>query len=114
MIPTMDTTQIIGLAGAFFTTAANIPQTYKIIREKSTDGVSSTTYALLLLGTGLWVIYGVLKPDWPVIIANTISMLTSILILILNFTSQKVIETIHETIIPEKIKQEVKEPSREN
>ncbi len=104
----MDATQIIGLLAAIFTTAANIPQTYMIIREKSTKHVSSLTYGILLTGTALWLVYGIIKLDWPIIITNGISTVTSALILFLNFTSQKTINTIHETVIPEKIKREVK------
>lgn len=105
----METSQIIGLLAAIFTTAANIPQTYIIIRERSTEHVSSLTYTILSLGTGLWVVYGILKADWPIIITNGISTLTSLLILILNFTSQRVINKVHKSMIPKKIQQEVKQ-----
>ena len=104
----MDTTQIIGLLAAFLTTAANIPQTYIIIRERSTKHVSKATYAMLLSGTALWVAYGILESDWPIIIANGISSLTSILILWLSVTSKKVMNDIHHKVIPEKVQQEVK------
>lgn len=104
----MDTIQIIGLLAAFFTTVANIPQAYIIIREKSTKDISVATYVMLFIGTSLWVAYGIIKEDWPIIVANGISTFTSIIILFLNFTSQKVINDIHEKVIPEKIKKEVK------
>lgn len=104
----MDTTQVLGLLAAVFTTAANIPQTYVIIREKSARNISVATYSLLLLGVLLWFVYGILKSDWPIIIANGISSLTSIIILILNFSTQKTINKIHEKVIPGTIKKEMK------
>ncbi|UPT71904.1 MAG: SemiSWEET transporter [Flavobacterium sp. JAD_PAG50586_2] len=104
----MDTTQLLGLLAAGFTTAANIPQTYVIIREKSARNISAVTYSLLLLGVLLWVVYGILKSDWPIIIANGISSLTSIMILILNFSTQKTINKIHDKVIPETVKKEMK------
>jgi MtN3 and saliva related transmembrane protein len=104
----METIKIIGYLAAGFTTAANIPQTYIIIREKSTEHVSVTTYSLLLLGTALWVIYGVVQLDWPIIIANGISVLTSLVILILNFMSQRTINKIHKSVLPQSIKDEAK------
>lgn len=104
----MDTTQLLGLLAAVFTTAANIPQTYVIIREKSARNISVVTYSLLLLGVLLWVVYGILKSDWPIIIANGISSLTSIMILILNFSSQKTMNKIHEKVIPANVKKEMK------
>lgn len=105
----MDTTQVLGLLAAGFTTAANIPQTYVIIREKSARNISVATYSLLLLGTLLWIVYGAFKSDWPIIIANGISSLTSIIILILNFSSPKTINKIHQTVIPKSQKRNEKD-----
>lgn len=105
----MNYINLLGTVVAILTTLANIPQTYKIIKEKSTEGVSAYTYTMLLIGTGLWAIYGAFNNDWPVILANGITALTCLIILILNFTSPKVIEIVHETILPEEIKKEVRE-----
>ncbi len=100
----MDYAQIAGILAAIFTTAANIPQTYKIIKEKNTEGVSTYTYAILMTGTLCWVIYGVLKSDWPIIIANGITVATCIVILMLNFTSKRVIKNIHDKVMPDNLK----------
>ena len=104
----MDYTNFIGTTAAILTTAANVPQTYKIIKEKNTVGISAYTYSMLLVGTLLWVTYGILNTDLPVILANGVTAITCIIILILNFTSPKVIEIIHETVLPEEIKKEVR------
>lgn len=104
----MNTTETIGILAAVFTTIANIPQTYIIIRDKSTSHISATTYGILFLGTALWVVYGIIKEDWPIIIANSISTLISMIILMLNFTSQKIINKVHKTVLPQSIKDEVK------
>jgi len=65
--------QLLGLAAAVFTTAANIPQTIKVIKTKSTKSLSAATYAMLFVGMLLWVIYGVLREDVPIILANSIA-----------------------------------------
>jgi len=101
-------TYTIGILAALFTTAANIPQTYVIIREQSTEHVSVTTYFILLTGTLLWLSYGIMKEDWPLILTNAFTSLTSITIIILNFSSKKVIAKIHQAILPKKIKKEAK------
>jgi MtN3 and saliva related transmembrane protein len=108
----MDAIEIIGYLAAAFTTAANIPQTYIIIREKSTEHISVITYGMLFLGTALWVTYGIIKLDWPIVIANGISALSSLVIILLNFTSQKTINKIHKSVIPESIKKEIKASSK--
>lgn len=108
----MDYVQLIGLGAAVFTTLANIPQTYKIIRDKNTEGVSTITYAVLLVGNALWVTYGILKTDWPIIIANSITVVTCLIILVLNFTSKKFISVIHETVLPEGVKKEARKKNK--
>jgi MtN3 and saliva related transmembrane protein len=105
-------TETIGILAAVFTTAANIPQAYVIIREKSTEHISATTYFILLTGTLLWVTYGILKEDWPLILTNAVTSITSILIIILNFSSKKVIGKIHNAVLPEKIKKEAKKANQ--
>lgn len=101
----METVQIIGTLAAVLTTIANIPQTYKIIKKKSTEGLSAITYFVLLGGTLLWVIYGIMKEDWPLIGANGISSLISITVLVLYYISDKKIEEIHEKVLPESEKE---------
>ncbi|PKB17601.1 SemiSWEET family sugar transporter [Flavobacterium sp. 5] len=101
-------TYTIGILAALFTTAANIPQTYTIIKEQSTEHVSVTTYFILLTGTLLWATYGILKEDWPLILTNAFTSITSITIIILNYSSKKVIGKIHRAVLPEKIKKEAK------
>lgn len=100
----MDAIQIVGLFAAALTTAANLPQAYIIIREKSTQHISSVTYSLLLLGTGCWAAYGIAKSDWPILIANAISVLTCTVILVLKFTSKKVMDKVNESVLPKGIK----------
>lgn len=102
----MDYITIIGLAAATCITFANIPQTYKIIKEKDTKNISATTYTLLLIGNGLWLSYGILNKDWPIIIGNSISVVTCFVILLLNFLPQKSIISIHKKVIPKKIRKE--------
>lgn len=69
----MDFVQIIGLLAAVLITGANIPQTIKIIKTRSTKSISAATYTMLFFGGISWVIYGILRNDIPIILANAIS-----------------------------------------
>lgn len=69
----MDYVQLLGLAAAVFITGANIPQTIKVIKTGSTKSLSSTTYGMLFIGGILWVIYGFMRNDIPIILANVIA-----------------------------------------
>lgn len=95
----MDYIQIIGYAAAILNAAANFPQTYKIIKAKSTDNISVNTYLFLTAGCGLWVVYGILKKDLPLIIANSISTFICIIILVLKSLSKKQLIKLNEKIV---------------
>jgi MtN3 and saliva related transmembrane protein len=65
---------VIGLAAAVCTTAANLPQLKKAWTTGQTDDISLKMLLLLACGLGLWVVYGVLKKDVVIILANAISL----------------------------------------
>ncbi|HEU0137012.1 MAG TPA: SemiSWEET transporter [Flavobacterium sp.] len=96
----MDWIQILGFAAAFFTTAANIPQAYKIIKTRSTKDISTMTYSLLFTGLVLWLVYGIAKGDLPIILANAIAASIAGIILILKHTSKKVLDNLNDKLTP--------------
>ena len=74
-------TQTIGYAAAFGTTISFLPQAVKTIRTKDTSGISLLMYTCFTLGTLLWLIYGVLSGQYPVVMANAITFLFAVTIL---------------------------------
>ena len=83
----MDIVIIIGLVAAICTTVSFIPQVIRIIRTKHIEDLSLGMYLVLTIGIFLWLVYGILIKDSPVIIANAISLLftSTILILIIKY-----------------------------
>jgi MtN3 and saliva related transmembrane protein len=77
----MDTTTLIGLVSAFFTTGAYVPQAIKTWRTRRTGDLSLSMFSMVFLGTVGWLVYGLLKDDLPIILANTITLGTSFVIL---------------------------------
>jgi MtN3 and saliva related transmembrane protein len=75
--------KLIGFIAAFCTTVAFLPQVIRTIRTKNTIGISLGMYSLLVLGVALWLAYGILIDDLPVIIANAITLVLASIILIL-------------------------------
>ena len=74
--------EIIGLSAAFLTTSAFIPQVYKIYKEKNAVGISLTMYIILFIGVILWFVYGVLIGSLSIIIANGVTALLQLIIII--------------------------------
>jgi len=66
--------QIIGLIAGMLTTGSQIPQAYKIHRSGSTGDLSRLWILILMAGTIVWLIYGIMISDLPLIIWNTISI----------------------------------------
>jgi MtN3 and saliva related transmembrane protein len=79
----METIEIVGLIAATLTTAAFVPQVYKVFKSKSTADISLTMYMVLFIGLMLWLLYGVQKESLPIILANTITGLLVAAVIIL-------------------------------
>lgn len=80
---TMNATDWIGSAAATLTTTAFIPQAWKIWHTKHTADISLGMYALFTLGVALWLAYGILLASWPIIIANSITLLLAGAVLVM-------------------------------
>lgn len=66
---------LVGFAAAFCTTVSYIPQVKKCWQTGSTGDLSLKMLLILATGIGLWVLYGVLKGDMVIILANSLSLL---------------------------------------
>ena len=75
--------EIIGYIGALLTTAAFFPQTWKVIRTRDTHSISLAMYVLFTAGICFWLVYGVLIESIPLLIANTITLVLSSVILVM-------------------------------
>jgi MtN3 and saliva related transmembrane protein len=73
----MDTTTVLGLVAGFLTTIAFVPQVTKIWKEKSARDVSLPTFLAFSLGVALWMTYGILKSEPPIIIWNAVTLALS-------------------------------------
>ena len=74
--------EIVGYFAAILTTIAFIPQLIKTLKTKRADDVSLITLIMFLTGVFLWIIYGFRINSTPILIANTITFLLNLLILI--------------------------------
>ena len=72
----MSTTLItaIGFAAEALTTLAFLPQAVKSWRSRSTSDVSLGMALLLVTGIVLWLAYGLLRGDLPIIAANAVTL----------------------------------------
>jgi MtN3 and saliva related transmembrane protein len=77
----MDKLTILGLVAGACTTFSFVPQLLKIWRSKSTHDISLAMYAVISTGVMLWLIYGLIVDDLPIIIANAVALFFTVGIL---------------------------------
>lgn len=78
----MNWTQVVGTVAGILTAVSMVPQLIKIIRKKEAEDVSITMLSVLLMGLALWISYGIIREDWPIIITNCFSFLVNMFTLI--------------------------------
>ena len=80
--------EIFGFIAAILTTSSFLPQLIKVWKTKSSKGVSTLMYFVMLSGVILWGVYGYLIESKSVLIANIVAGLLQIVILILIFKNK--------------------------
>ncbi len=73
---------ILGYIAACCTTASFLPQAVETIRTKDTEGISLYMYLLFTGGVIIWVVYAFITKDMPLLIANAITSVLAMIILI--------------------------------
>ncbi len=70
----MEAVDIVGTIGAMASVASFTPQAWKIIRARSTEGLSLGMYSLTVLAFAAWTTFGVLQGELALIIPNAICL----------------------------------------
>jgi MtN3 and saliva related transmembrane protein len=63
-----------GYLAALCTTGAYVPQVLRVWRTRSTKDISLRTFALLVTGLVLWLVYGVWRGEVPLVLANGVTL----------------------------------------
>ena len=71
-----------GYFAAILTTVAFLPQLIKTLKTKKADDVSLITLIMFIIGVLSWIIYGYKISSLPILVANLITFVLNILILI--------------------------------
>jgi MtN3 and saliva related transmembrane protein len=97
----IDWTSVAGTIGACASVASFTPQAWKIIRSRSTDGLSLAMFALTSLAFAAWTAFGVLKTEWALIIPNAICLCFALFILAMIALPEHKTEEVAEAIDPD-------------
>ena len=81
--------EFFGFLAALLTTIAFLPQLYKTWKTKSADDVSLIMLILFIIGLICWIIYGLKIHSIPILVANIITFIFNLSILLLKITYNK-------------------------
>ncbi|AZA82354.1 hypothetical protein C1637_08885 [Chryseobacterium lactis] len=73
---------ILGIVAGVLTSVSMIPQLVKVIKEKNVEDISLVMLLILISGLSLWVWYGVMKNELPIILSNSFAVLVNLSLLI--------------------------------
>jgi MtN3 and saliva related transmembrane protein len=77
----MDWIQFAGHFGAFLSSVTFIPQVYRVWKTRSANDLSMTMMLIVFTSTIIWLVYGVALMLWPVILANSVIAVLSLMLI---------------------------------
>ncbi len=78
----MKVIELIGIVAGILTTFAFFPQIIKIFSSGKVEGLSIMTYSIFSFGVFLWIIYGLFLHSIPLILANSVTLVLNLTILL--------------------------------
>ena len=82
--------QLLGLVAGCLTTLSFLPQLLRVYRRKSAADLSYAYLLAFALGIFLWLAYGLLLRDLPIILANTVTLSLVLALAILKFAYARI------------------------
>jgi MtN3 and saliva related transmembrane protein len=76
-------TDLLGYCAAALTTLSFLPQALLTLRTRDVAGISLGMYSAFTLGVALWLAYGWVLGEWPIVVANALTLALSSTILVL-------------------------------
>ena len=64
----------VGFAAATLTTASFLPQAVLTLRTRDVSGISLAMYSAFTAGVALWLVYGLALGQWPIVVANAVTL----------------------------------------
>lgn len=75
--------EFVGYIAAFCTSMSFLPQAIKVIKTQDTESLSLLMYSVFTFGVFMWLLYGLILMDWPMILANILTFTLAATILVI-------------------------------
>ena len=73
--------ELLGYLAALCTTVAFVPQVMKTYKSKSAESLSLGMFLFFTGGIVLWLIYGILISEYPIILANLVTLVLAVILI---------------------------------
>ena len=80
---------ILGYCAAALTTGSFVPQAVLTLRTRDVSGISLSMYSAFTAGVALWLGYGVALREWPIVVANAVTLLLAATILTIKIVEER-------------------------
>src|SRR6478609_4144840 len=81
--------EIVGLTAGVCTSISLLPQLIKLVKNKKAEDLSLFYLIILFIGIGLWIWYGFLREDVPIIATNGFSFILNGIVIVLGIKYKK-------------------------
>ena len=82
--------EIVGLSAGICTSVSLLPQLLKLLRHKKAEDISLFYLIILFIGLGLWIWYGILREDIPIVVTNGFSLVINGIIIVVGLHYKRV------------------------
>lgn len=81
--------QLLGMLAGILTTIAFLPQVIKTWKSRSAKDLSLGMFSIFCTGVLLWLIYGLLVDDLPIVLANFVTLILALTLLVFKLSFKR-------------------------
>ncbi|HEV2553378.1 MAG TPA: SemiSWEET transporter [Bosea sp. (in: a-proteobacteria)] len=96
----MNWISVVGYGAALCSTVSFVPQAWRVLRTRDVSALSAPTYTITCCGFALWLVYGLAKAEWPLILTNGICLVLASFILAMKLMPRTQRESVAQTLAP--------------
>lgn len=83
----MTSLEIVGFSASLLSVLNQFPQALKVFKSKDTRSISLLMYCIVVVCISLWLVYGIMLMDAPLILANALSLVPIVYIFLIKVTN---------------------------
>lgn len=93
-------TTVIGVLAAMLSVASFVPQSWRVIRTRKTEGLATMMWVINVVAFGLWTTYGAALRAWEIAVPNVICLGFSMFILAMKLAPSRTRHAIADALDP--------------